>query len=348
METLDICIATYRMMTGNGIDVSVYQFAKELAKSHNVTLAFADADMDTGGLDVIRYRIGAGAGVFSAARDMDKRHFDVISTHYPPFDLVASLSHVPHFMHEPGIPPFGIYGGLKDRWFWARVNASRLISMRNVRCVLPVSAYLGREFRRKYHYGGPMEVLHHGIDFPEDEPQGEVPGEEVPHNKYILYVGRHTPYKGVHTLMEIFSEVKKEVEDASLVTIGNVDEGYRPRLQALASRIKDVHMRGYVPDVWPYYRNAAVYATCSRWEGEDRPAIEAQYAGKPAVTFDTCSHPEVVLHGTLAKNKEEFRDALVKYLTEEHSGPGCRDRIKEEFSVEGMAEKFIDIVKRSC
>jgi glycosyltransferase involved in cell wall biosynthesis len=343
METLDICIATYRLTEGNGIDVSVYQFARELAKSHNVTLAIADTNMNLGEFDVIRYSIGAGAGIFSAARDIDKKHFDIISTHYPPFDLVASLSNVPHFMHEPGIPPFGTYHSARDKWFWARVNASRLFSIRNVKCVLPVSEYLGREFRRKYHYRGPMETLHHGIDFPKSEPQGD-----VPYDKYILYVGRHTPYKGVHVLMEIFAEVKKEVDGARLVTIGNVDNGYRARLEALASRIGDVNMLGYVPDVWQYYKNATVYATCSEWEGEDRPVIEAQYMGKPVVAFDSCSHPEVVMDGTLVRNREEFRDALVRYLSGEHAGPDCRDRIKAEFSVETMAKKFMDIVKRSC
>lgn len=340
METLDICIATYRMARGNGVDVSVYQLARELAKRHNVTLAIMDTDMDVGEFDVIRYRIGGGAGIFAAARDLNKKKFDIISTHYPPLDLVASMTHIPHYMHDPGIPPFGTFSTVKDKWFWSKVNSSRLLSIRNVRCVLPVSKYLGEEFRRKYRYRGPMETLPHGIDFPQGDTEGE-----VPFKKYILYVGRHTPYKGVHTLMEIFEEVKKEVPDASLVTIGNIDGGYKERLRSLSSRISDIHMLGYVPDVWRYYKNAAVYATCSEWEGEDRPAIEAQYLGKPVVTFNNCSHPEVVLHGTLANDRAEFKKALIKYLTLDHTDLKVREKIKERFSVQRMAGLFMDIVK---
>lgn len=344
METLDICIATYRLVRGNGIDVSVYQFARELAKGHSVTLAVTDTDMDVGEFDVIRYRIGAGSGtgIFSAARDLDEKRFDLISTHYPPFDLVAAMAHTPHYLHDPGIPPFRTFKSIKDKLFWSKVNGARLFSARNARCVLPVSNYLGREFRRKYFYRGPMEVLHHGIDFPENEPEGD-----VPFKKYILYVGRHTPYKGVHTLMEIFGEVKKEIPDARLVTIGNADAGYGERLGSLASRIGGVHMLGYVPDAWRYYRGAAVYATCSAWEGEDRPVIEAQYMGKPAVTFDNCSHPEVVLHGTRARDREDFKQALVRYLSEDHTDHTVRDTVKERFSVQRMAERFMDIVKRT-
>ena len=54
----------------------------------------------------------------------------------------------------------------------------------------------------------------------------------------------------------------------------HADAGYEERLSALASGIGGAHMLGYVPDVWPYYQNASVYATCSSWEGEDRPVIE--------------------------------------------------------------------------
>jgi 1,2-diacylglycerol 3-alpha-glucosyltransferase len=158
-------------------------------------------------------------------------------------------------------------------------------------------------------------------------------------------VGRHTRYKGVHTLLEIFREVKKEMDDVHLVTIGTQEAGYKERLETLASEIGDVHMLGYVPDVWRYYKQASVYATCSEWEGQDRPVIEAQFMGKPAVTFNNCSHPEVVLHGTLANDRKEFKDALVKYLLEDWSDASLRKKVEEKFSIEGMADKFMNIVK---
>lgn len=341
METLNICIATYRLCNGNGIDVSVLQFARELAKRHKVTLAFTSADMDLGGLDSLKYNIGPGTGMLGAARDIKKRRFDAISTHYPPFDLVASLSGTPHFLHDPGIPPFGVFKGFKDRWFWAKINASRLASARSALCVLPASRYLGNEFTRKYHYGGPIEVLPYGIEFPEREPEGM-----VPYGKYVLYVGRHAPYKGVHTLIEAFTEIQKEMEDVHLVTIGNVEDGYGKRLETIASRTKNVHMLGYVPDIWRYFACASVYATCSAWEGEDRPAIEAQYMGKPVVAFDSCSHPEVVIHGALAKDKEQLKDRLMQFLSDDHADLSVRAKIVEQYSIERMAVRFREIVRR--
>lgn len=343
METLNVCIATHRLVKGNGIDISVMEFARELAKRHNVTLAVTGTDMDLNGFEVLKYKIGLRSGLLSTAKDIDKRKFDLISTHYSPFDLIASMTHIPHYLHDPGIPPFNVMNGFKDKRFWAIVNTTRLISARNPSCVLPISDYLGKEFRRKYAYGGRMNTLPYGIDFPDKMPEGKTPFE-----KYILYVGRHAPYKGVDKLMEIFSEVKKETgEDVHLVTIGNHDGENLKYLEALATKIGNVHMLGYVPDIWSYYANCTVYATCSAWEGEDRPVIEAQYAGKPAIAFNNCSHPEVVSNGYLANNKEEFKNALLKCLEDKKPNTSINRNIAERYSLQKMADRFTSIVQSS-
>ncbi len=342
METLNICIATYRLVRGNGIDVSVYQFARELAKSHNVTLAITGSDMDLGDINVLRYDISLRSGILKTAKDIDSKKFDLISTHYSPFDLVASLTHTPHYLHDPGVPAFNLMRGMNDKRLWASVNVMRFLSARNIRCALPISNYMGREFTRKYLYKGCMETLPYGIEFPKHDPEGSVPFEN-----YILYVGRHTPYKGVHTLIEMFGEIRKDVgENVHLVTIGNADDrAYKERIESLAAKVGNVHVLGYVQDVWKYYANASVYATCSSWEGQDRPVIEAQYMGKPAVTFNNCSHPEVVLYGSLANGREEFKKALIEHLICPGKDSAIRSKVVDAFSLGKMADRFMSIVK---
>jgi glycosyltransferase involved in cell wall biosynthesis len=299
--------------------------------------------MDLQGFDVLQYHISLKSGLLSTAKDLDKKKFDLISTHYSPFDLVASFTHIPHYLHDPGIPPFNIMKGLDNKRLWAVVNTMRRLSSRNAHCVLPVSNYLVKEFNRKYSYRGNMKTLPYGIEFPQEVPQPSSPFEN-----YILFVGRHTPYKGVHTLMEIFGEVKKELgDDVHLVTIGNPEGKYKEHLEALAAKIGNVHMLGYVPDIWGYYAGASVYATCSRWEGQDRPVIEAQYMGKPAVAFNNCSHPEVVLHGTLANDRDEFKEALIKYIRDKKGDGTIKNRIVDRFSMEHMANEFEQVVKSS-
>ena len=52
METLNICVATYKLFPGNGIDISVIQFAKELSRRHNVKVLTVDASDELKDLDI--------------------------------------------------------------------------------------------------------------------------------------------------------------------------------------------------------------------------------------------------------------------------------------------------------
>jgi len=66
--------------------------------------------------------------------------------------------------------------------------------------------------------------------------------------------------------------------------------------------------------------------------------------GKPAVTFNNCSHPEVVFYGSLANNKEEFTEALIKHLSGDYSNMSVRRKVVEEFSTGSMVKNFMGIV----
>lgn len=340
MESLDICIATYRLFDGNGIDVSVMQFARELRKRHNVTIMAVAADAGAKDIGVLLRPANNPLKMRSVAAEIDRLKFDLVSTHYTPFDLVATMSKTPHFLHDPGVPPLSAMRKISDLYLWSLVNTARLISARKARSVLPISQYLSDEFRKKYLYRGRTEILPYCIEFPEHLPAPAV----LPFDKYVLYVGRHTPYKGVHELIDIFTEARKELgSDVHLVTIGLGEPDYLALLEQKAKAAGNVHILGFVTDVWPYYAGASVYATCSRWEGQDRPVIEAQYAGKPVVSFDNCSHPETVTGGTLAKDRVEFKKALIKYLTSE-SHLNVSARVAERYSPAKMAEEFVKIV----
>jgi glycosyltransferase involved in cell wall biosynthesis len=344
METLSFCVANYSLNKGNGIDVTVAEFAKELARYHNVRLAVIKNDMTVPGVDITRYPANRPWKMPAVARELDRQRFDFISTHYLPFDAVGSLMRTPHLLHDHGVAPLrSMMHNRGELALWSEVHAFRLFSVRRAAVALPISKYIGGCLKKQYFYRGKMEVLPSGIEFPEQNP---VPARQE-YGKYILYVGRHTPYKGVDRLMEIFGEVKKEVgNDVHLVTIGRADTGYKEYLEALARKIGNVHMLGFVPDVWQYYAGAAVYATCSTWEGEDRPVIEAQYMGKPAVSFDNCSHPEVVFHGSLARDRDEFKKALVKHLTDAKPDLSVRQRVVDRFSTGSTVRQYLDIIRR--
>jgi hypothetical protein len=53
----------------------------------------------------------------------------------------------------------------------------------------------------------------------------------------------------------------------------------------------------------------------------------------------------VVGHGTLARDRDEFKEALVAYLGDRRPRPGIDDRIRRKYSPEGMVAKFGEIVR---
>jgi 1,2-diacylglycerol 3-alpha-glucosyltransferase len=133
----------------------------------------------------------------------------------------------------------------------------------------------------------------------------------------LLYIGRISPHKGIHLLLQAFNIVKKEFPKAKLLIVGKHTFGkYSQELKKISS--SSVVFTGFIPDEeLPYYYGACdLYVTASLWEGFDMPAVEAQSCGKKVVAFDVGSHPEVVKKGTLVRegNVKGFAAAVIKEL----------------------------------
>jgi len=133
----------------------------------------------------------------------------------------------------------------------------------------------------------------------------------------ILFVGRLSPHKGVHLLIEVFKLVKQRIPDAKLLIVGKPDfNDYYEYLKKISDN--SVIFAGYVPDKeLPYYYAACdIYATCSLQEGFNLPLIEAQACGKPVVAFDIGPHREVVGYGYVVDvmDLEKFSNKIVELL----------------------------------
>ena len=135
----------------------------------------------------------------------------------------------------------------------------------------------------------------------------------------LLYVGRISPHKGVHLLLDSFKLIRQKIPAATLVVVGkHTFPKYSQQLQKIAADTGGVVFTGFVADkeLPAYYCSCDVYVTASMWEGFDIPIVEANAVGKPAVAFDVGSHPEVLKKGTLveAGNVEEFAAAVAKIV----------------------------------
>jgi len=71
METLNICVATYSLSKGNGIDVTFAEFARELSKYHNVRLATIVSNMTVPGVEITHYPANKPLRMRAVAKELD-------------------------------------------------------------------------------------------------------------------------------------------------------------------------------------------------------------------------------------------------------------------------------------
>ena len=136
----------------------------------------------------------------------------------------------------------------------------------------------------------------------------------------ILFVGRITDHKNIHTLIESFRILKQKMGDVVLLLVGDYNNymGYYLKLLELIKNDglqNEVIFTGVVPweDLPSYYSACSIYATCTLWEGFLRP--ESFAFGKPIVCFDVGPNSETVI--------DEKNGLLIKSQTQRYSQRPC-------------------------
>jgi glycosyltransferase involved in cell wall biosynthesis len=332
METLNIGIITYHLDKGNGIDTAVVRFAEGLSRRNNVTLISSRNNFDR---DVPFFKLNQGnSRIPTAHKILNKMDLDVISSHFIPSNLIASRTKFFHAMHDAGLPDLHLMHSLKDRLFWAKGTLFNALALRRVDVVFPISEYIKMELAKRQNFKGEMHVLPYGMEVPESS--GKLDGN------FILFVGRHMRYKNIHALFRIFDAFSKNYPDVYLYTIGiQPDTNYASELAKL-SKNKKIKILGYVENVYTYLYSCRAYVNASLWEGQDLPVIEAQMLGRPAVTFDNCSHPETNFSGFLAKDEKDFARLIARAI-EITVDPRP---VIEKFSMDNMVKDFERIIRR--
>lgn len=332
-----IAVLTPTFFAYSGIDRVVEMQVAALARKHSVTVFCLDGDIKVPRVRVVRLGMPRNQTLSRIYRlflflDVLKRRratkmlirFDRIHTHFYPMSVFAADAKrrnpsIELIEHDYGVATPSLFTSIHERVYLRLFTRFSYRYMRSADKVVSISHYLAGVLKRDA--GISASVEHIAIDktrFNAQADGGSVRRElGIGKAPMCLYVGRLSPHKGIHLLIQAYKRAKKSIPRLVLVIGGKPTfQGYADELKRIAGDDPDVRFIGFVPDdrLAEYYAAATVYTTCTRWEGFDMPIPEAAACGTPTVAFDVCAHPEVTADGILVKEGDvkAFADAIVK------------------------------------
>lgn len=146
------------------------------------------------------------------------------------------------------------------------------------------------------------------------------PGGSRSPEPLVVAVGRLSPVKRFHLLVDTLVEARRQVPELRAMIVG---EGYqRPLIEAKiqeAGATGWIELAGFLPDeeLVDAYRRAWVVASTSAREGWNLTITEAAACGTPAVVTDIAGHRDTVwqgVSGLRVELGEQFTAALVRVL----------------------------------
>ena len=255
------------------------------------------------------------------------KNYDVIISHLYPMNILAYKAKkqnkkLKYIYHNAGVGITETYS-LLEKLYLKIFNYLTNKTIKNTDEVISISTFLKKELKKETGIDSKVEYIpidkkrfHKNINGKKIRKKYNIKNEPV-----LLYVGRISPHKGIHLLINSFRIIQKQYPLAKLIIVGkHTFQRYTKKLKNLAN--KNVIFAGFVPDheLPQYYAACDIYTTASLWEGFDIPIVEAYNLGKPSVVFNIGSHPEVVKKGILVKKGDiqGFANAIKKLLNKLH------------------------------
>lgn len=168
-----------------------------------------------------------------------------------------------------------------------------------------------------------------------------------PHDNIIIFVGRIEKEKNLPFLINAFSRIKKYIENAKLIIVGQGREEHILKQKIKRMQIRNVIFMGEIENKKiPELLNCAnVLTLCSNYEGSPTVIKEALACNLPVVSFDVGDAKEIIeaMNGgyIAVRDIDNFSNKIIKLLTENRE-KNTREKILQ-FSNKNMGRKTLDI-----
>jgi len=270
------------------------------------------------------------------------RHYDVVHFHALGPSLFASL---PRLVGSKTVVT--VHGLDWQREKWGRFAAWLLRHCEGPAAHFPnrtivVSKTLREHFLRVH--GTHAAYIPNGTLLPQPRPPRKLPSLGLDAGRYVLFVGRLVPEKGVHFLCEAFSRIDT---DMKLALVGGLSfsQDYVNLLKRYESdriRLLDYVFGETLEELWS---NAYCVVQPSTMEGLSIALLEALSYGRCVLVSDIPENLEVAEECAVSfrsKDVEDLRsklDHLIRHPEEvEAYGARARDHIGRHYSWDNVAE----------
>jgi len=310
--------------------------------------------------------------IMQVARDLRNRGCDIVHVH----NLSQFVPVLRAF--NPRLP---IAFHSHCEWLTQLGRRMLLRRLRKTNLIIGCSGYVAERAAERFpELAGRCRSVHNGVDT-----DGLVSGPDAKRSgKRVLFVGRVSPEKGLHVLLEAFEKVLQRHPDASLDVIGPatpdaleyfVQAGYESwmkdiekfrhcdYLACLQSRLtpalaRSVKFLGRVnhSQLAEQFARADVFVNPSYTDAFPLTVLEAMSSGLPVVATKVGGMPEAVMDGKTgllvnAGDADGLAGGIIRILDNAEMlaamGNAGRQRVLEHFAWERVAEALLECYREA-
>lgn len=228
---------------------------------------------------------------------------------------------------------FGRYNGLK----LLKYKAAYLIGYKKIDLLITQSESMKKTLLRNLPFlkkRTKIVTIPNLFEFPKED----ITPVDI-NTPFIVSAGRLIPEKGFDILIESFNNIKTKFPELKLVILGEGD--CKPKLQQLISAkglSNDIILKGFVENVYPYFKGAKLCVVSSRREGFPNVLLQMMSQNNNVVST-LCAGDIDKIEGIktcLPDDIEDLCNKIIQQLEDENTGNN-----RKEFDLE-LKKRSID------
>lgn len=216
-------------------------------------------------------------------------------------------------------------------------------AVKNIDLMIAPSNYVRERLAR--------EIILRSITLPNFVPSPPKNISPIGYSNYFLFVGMLEIHKGILNLLELFKELRREI-NAKLVIVGDGSlKNYIIEFIRRKSLSSSVSYAGFVDDkkLYSLYKNALALIIPSIWpENAPLVALEALSVGTPVIASNTGGLPEIV--GKVDKklifsDRVDLKNLLLNFPKNEFPPSKTKEVYEKNFSPKAYIDKYMGAIQ---